>query len=173
MARQKEEWKKIEYTPQFQTILQFYLFDTPVEGISCRGKTFKEIGWTGSSRFRMLERLLKETSEIETDNWIFAEIENVERLDLIHKTDIQYMVSSHDRGKVQSMIYAIRNALAHGSFLRKDNGWYLFENYYRGKLKARMLIEEKTLLEWIKIIQTNPEFYAGRKKHKKGANSAA
>lgn len=172
MVQKKEKWAKIEFTPKFQEILKFYLFETPVSEVSCRGKGFKEIGWSGSSRFQMLERLLKSVSKIDDSNWIFTEIDAVEKLDLIKRTDIQYMVSSHDRGKVQSMIYAIRNALAHGSFSRMNNGWYLFENRYRNNLKARMLIAEETLLDWIKIIQTNPEFYSKKKVSKKGVKAA-
>lgn len=166
-------YRKIEYTPEFQRILQFFLFETPVDGVSCRGKTFKEIGWSGSSRFQMLERLLKESTKIESDNWIFTEIDKIQQLNLIKRTDVQYVVSTHERGKVQSMIYAIRNALAHGSFSRIDNELYLFENNYHGKLKAKILISEVSLLEWIKIIQSKPEFYSKKKAHKKGVQPAA
>ena len=173
MKRKRAQWETIQFTTEFQRILQFFLFETPVAGVSCRGKTFKEIGWSGSSRFRILERLLKETAKIEDDNWIFTEIEKVGQLSLIQKNDTQYMISSHDRGKVQSLIYAIRNALAHGSFTRGNNGWYFFENYYQEKLKARIVIAEGTLLEWIKIIKTNPELFSKKKANKKGVNSAA
>ncbi len=54
-----------------------------------------------------------------------------------------------------------------------DNGWYLLENRYRGRLKARMIISEATLLEWIKIIKTNPEYYTKKNRKMKERNKAA
>lgn len=172
MAQKTMSMSTIEYTEQFCKLLQFYLFDTPVENTSQRGKSFKEIGWNGSSRFQMLERLLKESSSIEDQNWIFTEIEKLEKLTLIQRDDIQYMVSCYDKGRVRTMIYAIRNAFAHGSFSRQKNGWYIFENHYRGRLKARMIISEETLLNWIKLIQSKPEYYT-KKKRKKTKNGKA
>ena len=173
MKQQDKKWKEFEYTEAFQQLLRFFLFETPVEGTSCRGKTFKEIGWKGSSRFQMLERLLKTASSIDEQNWIYEDVDKIEELAIIQRNDIQYMVSSNDRGKVRSVVYAIRNAFAHGSFSKMDNGWYLLENRYRGRLKARMIISEATLLEWIKIIKTNPEYYTKKNRKMKERNKAA
>lgn len=173
MKQRNEKWNEFKYTDTFQRLLQFFLFETPVEGTSCRGRTFKEIGWKGSSRFQMLERLLKAASDIQEQHWILKDIDKIEDLSIIYREDIQYVVSSMDKGKVRSIIYAIRNAFAHGSFSRMDNGWYLFENRYRGRLKAKLIISEQSLLEWIKIIQTNPEYYVQQNKRKKKGSKAA
>ena len=172
MSQKMIPWNTIRFTKPLCELLQFYLFETPVEGTSRRGRTFKEIGWVGSSRFQMLERLLLESSDIEKQNWMFKEIDEIEALAIIKRTDIQYMVSSRDKGKIRSMIYAIRNAFAHGSFSQLDNGWYLFENHYKGKLKARIVIAESTLFEWKKIIESKPEHFTKKKKKKSRGNAA-
>ena len=68
MAKKNKKTKKKEYSStivfddNFQRIVQFYLFESPIDGVSHRGKIFKDYGWSGSSRFKMLERLLKSAS---------------------------------------------------------------------------------------------------------------
>ena len=121
----------------------------------------------------MLERLLREASSIDEKFWVFVDIDEIQNLSFVNRTDIQYVASSKDKGKVRSMIYAIRNAFAHGSFSQMDNGWYLFENTYHGRLKARMVLSEDTLLSWEKIIKTKPEYFTRSRKAKRAGNNAA
>ena len=66
----------------------------------------------------------------------------------------------HDSNRVMESLYsAIRNALAHGSFLmkkRKEINMYFFANY-DGYLKAMIQLREGTLLNWIDIFNSNPD----------------
>ena len=60
---------------------------------------------------------------------------------------------------MESLYSAIRNALAHGSFLmkkRRGTNMYFFANY-DGYLKAVIQLKEETLLNWISLFQSNPE----------------
>lgn len=71
----------------------------------------------------------------------------------------------HCSGKTDSLFYAIRCALAHGSFCihkyREKNKnrekYYLLENNDKGKLKARLIIKEDTLIKWIEIVESVPK----------------
>lgn len=150
----------ITYTDEFKKIITFFLFECPVKDVSHRGKTFQDIGWGGSSRFRMLKRLLKSCTTIEEEKWISCHKSDVEN-QLKSVNSFLYIVCNDDKGEVPSIIYAIRNSFAHGSFEVKSidgDNIYFFENYYKGKLRAKMVIEENALLEWIRIIKTNPVF---------------
>ena len=44
--------------PSLQKIVQFFLFECPVNGVSCRGKKFKELGWSGNKSFAKLKKEL-------------------------------------------------------------------------------------------------------------------
>lgn len=57
--------------------------------------------------------------------------------------------------KSESLFYAIRCAFAHGLFnINSKNGehYYILENRDREKLKARLILREETLLQWIKVV---------------------
>ena len=132
----------ITFDENFQKIVRFYLFETPIEGISHRGKTFKDMGWTGSARFQMLERLLKCASGMIDDQWNILESQSeVRKQSKEAACDRQYIYSDQSKGRVSTFIYSIRNAFAHGSFdILESNGerYYFFENKYRGNLRSKM-----------------------------------
>lgn len=165
-----ENMEKIVYSDEFEKIITFFLFECPVEKVSHRGEDFQELGWKGSSRLQMLERLLKGCTEIAEEKWICC-----------HKSEVEskannigsflYIVCNNDKGRIKSIIYAIRNSFAHGSFeVKKIDGCncYYLENWYKEKLRAKIVIEEKALLDWVKIIKTNP-IYLTKKAIKKNA----
>ena len=168
--KRTEYSSRITFDENFQKIVQFYLFETPIEGASHRGKTFKDMGWTGSSRYQMLERLLKSASGMNDDHWNILESQSeVRKQSKDVAQDRQFIYSDQSKGRVPTFIYSIRNAFAHGSFdilEIKGERHYFFENEYRGNLRTRMLLSERTLLEWIKIIKTKPE-YLTKKAQKK------
>lgn len=155
--------KKIEYDENFLKIINFYLFECPVEDASHRGKTFKEIGWKNSSNLKMLERLLKEISEIDDENWnIYDSISEVEEKSKNMDLKKQFICSDRSKGKVKTIIYSIRCSLAHGSFetrMRNKERYYYFENEYRGRMRSKIFIKEETLFQWEKIIKAKPEHY--------------
>lgn len=142
----------------FARIYRFYVIETPVEGVSVRGTTFKEKKVSMNS----FCNVLKKKTPFLKDYWISTPIKDM--VDICKKNNIYESVTSnkeivihtnnslHCSGKTDSLFYAIRCALAHGSFsIRKCKGekYYLLENCDKGKLKARMIIKETTLLTWI------------------------
>ena len=146
----------------FQAIVDFYLFCCPSSGVSSRGKSFLEYGFVGSPQYAKLKRRLLESAEYLTkENYcpskkdaLPANLELAETQTL----PVEYCVflSNEERTVIGSLFKAIRNALAHGSFtVKKYNSYgryYYFENV-DGYKKAQIVLSEKTLIAWIKIIQ--------------------
>lgn len=146
--------ENIVYTLAFKKILNFYLFDCIVPNVSCRKHSLKEYGWNDT---RKLEKELFKISNIKKENWKSCtrsdEIEG-----LVKTLENKSFICIYHKNKatnVESLLYCIRNALAHGSFKKSkinNKSVYYFDNYKNGKLKCHIIISEKTLLDWIKII---------------------
>lgn len=63
-------------------------------------------------------------------------------------------------GEAESILTHLRNAFAHGLTFFFDNGNVLFEDKdNRGMITARIILQQKTLLDWIYIIDINGIFY--------------
>lgn len=132
----------------FQKIIQFYLFECPVidkkgKRVSSRGRSFKERRLEGNG-LTSLCAAMKRCSA--------ATINTVNQLSVAPHGANEYLIvrERSDMSNVNAYFYAIRNALAHGSF-NVDNGVYEIENWHNGQLKAIGRIREKTLLRWIEL----------------------
>jgi len=150
----------ISYTSNFKKIITYYLFESPIEDTSARGTLLSEYGWKGSSRLTMLLRLMQAVADIDDPNWIICSRNEVKTNASHFPSEQIHMVCNNDKGKAKSIIYAVRNAFAHGSFnVKKINGKivYIFENHNKGMLCAEITVTENTLLNWIKLFKTKPE----------------
>ena len=144
-----------------QIIVQFYLFECPVEGKSKRGKTFKELGYVGIKAFKKLkdELLATATASLSKNYYPCKKEElqgNFSKCSTITYPD-EYCVflQSDEKSIIRSLFSAIRNAFAHGSFNVQSYNHtriYYFSNY-DGYEKARIVLHENTLLSWIRIIK--------------------
>lgn len=157
---------KIPYSSNnFRRIVDFYLFCCPVDGTSFRSIPFSKYGWSGAIQFAQLKkRLLQAASNSLKDNYYPCKKDDLEiKFQEIKKSKPveEYCVFlKNEEGTVmQSLFSAIRNAFAHGSFsIReyKHNGdrvkMYFFSNFNK-YLKAEIVLQESTLLEWIQIIK--------------------
>ena len=103
------------------------------------------------------EEVLRNAEELRKKAELEEKYEVVESL---NSTDEYCVFLKHDSSRVMESLYsAIRNALAHGSFLmkkRRGTNMYFFANY-DGYLKAVIQLKEETLLNWISLFQSNPE----------------
>ena len=149
----------------FQEILNFYLFCCPVEGTSFRSIGFDRYGWKGSVQFAQLKKALLEAagSDLASNYYPCKKEElagNFSKVAGIAPVN-EYCVflKNEENTVMQSLFSAIRNALAHGSFsIReytsegKKTRVYFFLNYKNYK-KAEIVLQEATLLEWIRIVQ--------------------
>lgn len=170
-SKKKVYSSTVVFDKNFQDIVQFYLFECPVDGVSHRGTIFKNLGWYGSSRFQMLERLLKAASCMNDSEWSILDTPaDVRKKSAKVTLDKQFIFSDQSKGRVPTFIYSIRNAFAHGSFdLLEIDGkrHYLIENEYRGNLRTKMVLSEDTLICWIKILKTKPEYLTKKAQERK------
>ena len=156
----------ISYTDNFIKIITFYLFECPVENVSARGYEFSDLGWT-NYYLRMLNSMMKDVTKIEDNNWKLCNIKDIDyNLKQIDRKK-EYIVCNNGNGKTKSIFYAIRNAFAHGSFEIESNNkevFYHLRNLDNNTLKADLYLREETLISWISLFNTNPE-YLTTKKH--------
>lgn len=146
----------------FQKILEFYLFQCPVDGTSQRGVTFKTHGWYGSTQFAQLKkRMLVAASDIFSSYYFPCTKEqlkeyykNVERAGPLDEYCV--FLKNQENTILQSLFSAIRNAFAHGSFrvcsYNKTRVYFLAN--YNKYLKAEIVLREDTLLSWIDIVKS-------------------
>lgn len=167
--------------PNFQRILEFYLFNCPSEtekGSNKKGTkkyvkvskcatTLRAQGWTG--RFlRTLLAAMKHTTSghleyytFKTDVNLDNEVRKIEKE--VPLLDINFemivMTERSDMSKTSAIFYYIRNAFAHGSFSvieEKGRKIYYLESAKGDLIKARIRLREDTLLKWIKDFSLSP-----------------
>lgn len=178
-------WSKNTVIPfknaNFQRILGFYLFSCPVlhqnnrTRVSQRGLTFEERGITDRSLTKLLSEMKAKSASgtllyqcLGTGNNDFVQIEQQNRAHDLN-FEMVIFVENSDLKKTRTIFYAIRNALAHGSFSVSGTGekrTYCLENRNDGVLKARIRLREKTLLNWIELVE-KPELWEKQKSEKK------
>ena len=149
----------------FQKIIDFYLFNCPVEGKSVRGKKFKDYGFSKSAPFKALKKaMLSVASASLSKNYLPSRKNELpqafESVEAASPPD-EYCVFliNEESGVLASLFSSIRNAFAHGSFnVRSYNGVRIFfllnYNVYQ---KARLVLQEDTLLSWIRIVKKGYE----------------
>lgn len=130
--------------------------------VSARAESFKNRGITGHLLTTILAQIRKPLAR----NNAYAALQPSE--DIILAADRLIFTSSHsdtmfelmvfhkrtDMPDAEAIYYYIRNAFAHGSFEVIDRGVdtvYLIESSKEGKPKARMRINEKTLLRYLEL----------------------
>lgn len=142
-------------------IMNFYLFSCPVPGKSVRGISFAEYGFKGKKAFSALKREMLKSASISLD-------ENYKPCKKEELGDAFYLIENvsppneycvflkHDEKNITASLFvAIRNAFAHGSFnVKSYNGVriFFFVNF-DGYKKAQLVLQEKTLLAWIQIVE--------------------
>ena len=155
----------ISYTDNFKKIITFYLFECPVENVSARGYEFGDLGWT-NYYLRKFNSMMKDVATIEDKNWRLCNIKDIDdNLKSIDKSK-EYIVCNNGNGKTKSIFYAIRNAFAHGSFEINYNNkviFYHLKNIDNSTLKADIYLKEETLILWISLFNTNPEYLTTEK----------
>lgn len=150
---------------RFARIYRFYVIETPVSGVSARGKSFG----SRNINLKYLNSTLKREFSFLRSAWIVKTIKEIEAackergLDKTVKLDEEIVIHTENHklcaGRTDSLFYAIRCSFAHGSFaIHKHNGckYYVLENKDKDKLKARMVLKEETLLKWIDLVESFP-----------------
>lgn len=144
-----------------QKIINFYLLECPVPDRSFRGKTFSELGFNGRTAFGWLKQEMLHAADPSLRENYFpcqrealdATFQFVESVSPPHEYCV--FLQTSEKTIMQSLYSAIRNAFAHGSFNVKQYGKiniYFLVNF-KGYKKAQIVLQEKTLLAWISILQ--------------------
>lgn len=150
---------------KFQEILDFFLFCCPVEGTSFRCVPFSKYGWSGKTQFAQLRKnMLTSASSSLKSNYYPCKKEELQNkfltVEKVSPVDEYCVFLKNEEGTVmQSLFSAIRNAFAHGSFSIREyrcDGKRIkvyFLSNYKNYLKAEIVLQENTLLEWIRIVK--------------------
>lgn len=135
-------------------LVQFYVWETPVPGVSQKGKTLSEYGWKDGRLLRLQAEMRKVSGfpDAKGKRWISTTMKNVEEnlriLGRLDNYDCSFEFAVHtvrsDLNKTSALFYFIRNAFAHGGFrINKYNGeiYYALENRQNGELKGARNIQ--------------------------------
>lgn len=149
----------IVYTLNFKKILDFYVFNCAVPNVTPREVSLEKYGWKDT---RKLEKKLLNVAGINKNNWqILGKTDEVAAYFKGEKTQTFLCVLYKNKDtNVESLLYCIRNAFAHGSFKTdkiNNKKVYYLENYKGENLRGRLILQEKTLLDWIKVISDGEE----------------
>ncbi len=151
----------------FQKILSFFLFECPTPGTSQRAKNFSQLGWRGTKQFANLKKRLLDaaTPSLKSHYHPCEKKELQQKFELVKTVtpvdEYCVFLKNGEKTVMQSLFSAIRNAFAHGSFaiqnLKNVDGErvriYFFCNYHE-YLKAELILQERTLLNWIEIVKS-------------------
>ena len=167
----KEELKKSRSLPE---IIGFYVWETPCKDTSSRGKTMSQYGWDKNVwKDGDLRSYLLYIAGMKTDE-TFVKVKSLSEMSgaaariglgkTFYKKRDKEKILFYSNGKnvdILTILYYIRCAIAHGRFqiyTEETGSLYAFETVTKkrgsGKyvVRAQMLLSEKTLIEWAKVI---------------------
>ena len=167
----KESMEMYMGNKQFQTILNFYLFEALGKEMSFKGKDFDYYGIKGRDLSILKEQMLGCATPSLRDNYlecskmneISIKLKQVETVLPPNELSVLFIGSD---ASVRRIFSYIRNAFAHGRFCIKqysNKRIYILENIYHGSVNARMIFHEKTLLNWIDCVHNFNELKQSKK----------
>ncbi len=158
---------------KYYSILDFYVVHSIISSLTYKSSSLRERGWgkkvfiKHDLRNALFKKFKKEQIAIVKTGIEFRNKLNQLNMNKgFHKYNDEYIVlwQHYNLNQIESIFYHIRNSLAHGRFqiYKRNNGIvYCFESGIKNnakemlELKARIILKESTLLEWIEIIK-NP-----------------
>ena len=171
--------KNIIENKEFITIMDFFLFRTPVKSLSARSNTLQQHGWnTPWKKPYWLQRHLRRLSSNYCLLFSTQKYDNMEDTlaranlkDGFPSVDTQterICIFDRERNQFMSVFYHLRDSFAHGRFniVDDNNDWiFLLEDVVpnqksnMAKVSARMIIKKSTLLAWIDCISNGQKIY--------------
>lgn len=162
----EEWWRKGKFyygdESNFLKIIDFYVFNCPVKGISQTAETFERKNWTNKNLTTLISEMKKSISPSK-DNFIYianGEIEDEYKRHDFTNNNYEFIIykKSGELSQTESIFYHIRNAIAHGSFsiVNSDKGnIYYFQSKRYSEIKSRIRLKEETLLLWIDLFNSS------------------
>lgn len=161
---------------EFARIYRFFVIETPVEGVSQRGISFKQRGWNLNS----LNVALKRSTVFLKNSWIACTAKEAETQmraqGIFDSVRMPMEIAIHtlrNDSKTVGLFYSVRCALAHGAFsLHVCDGetYYFLENKDKDIYKGRIVIKESSLLS---IIDTVESVASEKKKRKRQSRKSS
>lgn len=162
-------------------LLKFFVIESPVEGLSARQVPLMTYGWSAPwKKPEWLNRKLKDAASNKNFYWSCEKYGGMEEvlgrsplgqkpIDTSSPIEVA-VIYDCKKNQTLSLFYHIRNSLAHGrfcAFRHKRDIWFAFEDVQKAKKKkddpadcarltARILIKNRTLAKWIKLIKQGP-----------------
>lgn len=166
MGSQRWSFKtKVKLTgdEKLQKIVQFYLWETPVSGVSEKGSSLSHLGWKGAE-FHTLHKIMRERAGFPVPE-MWVECSRKELQDKLSEfgflrsvptgREFAFYARKSECSKTESLLYFIRNAFAHGGFRCiefENERYFVLENRYKGQLRGRAVLKESTLLVWKELL---------------------
>jgi len=156
----------------FIRIYSFYVLYSPCVGLSPRCKTLADYGWSAPFRKPFyLNKQLKKASN--NEKLIFSAKTKNDMDEALRKAGLleeflsdmnldKVVIHNNKNNQFISTFYHIRNAIAHGRFniqYYQGEKIYVVEDQTNEYITARMILRERTLLNWIDIIERGETTY--------------
>ena len=156
-------------------IIIFFVFHTPVVGVSVRGEKLAHFGWGVDDKqklndFNKLKKRLIDFSTMDKKSFTFVTNDNdmeqaLKDNDLLTNFPSQLnkerLTFKKRDGTIGNMLRRLRNAFAHGRLcFHEINGEIVvvLEDIDQNRVvTGRMILKKTTLLRWIDIIQKGPK----------------
>lgn len=161
---------------QIKVIWEFYVTKALVSSASQKRKIEEDYGYK-----KIPVKEMKELAGFNEDNYkaLLADKidETLKRFSLLDDNDIienieeprcvfalPYIIEDEKKPKSKKsegemLLEHIRNCFAHGNTYFFNNGMMLLEDKNGKKINARILIKQKTLLDWIMLIDKDNKYY--------------
>lgn len=172
----KSNWvhskNRFAITDNFEKIIQFYLWGTPCNWTSSRWRGITEHGWPKEIwRKSSLKKYLMHAADLK-DGYNYKKVKVLNDMSTVaaeisigrnfphYKMSNRVLIyNSSDNSDIMQIFYYIRCALAHGRFEKRIHDGtiiYAMEAVQKKgseySLRARMLLKEETLIEWMNTI---------------------
>ena len=168
------------YYKHLLPLLDFFVFESPVEGLSSRRKTIQDYGWNNPwGRPTYLNKQLKDASN---NRFLYYSASNLNLMEealnraglLADDNSLELEIAcfyNNKKNQTLSCFYHLRNSICHGRFAiipdKNEQLWIACEdrsgegvkNRSGKKLSARMLLKISTLEDWKTLITGGPAIH--------------
>lgn len=171
---------------EIKRIIRFYVVETPVPHISARKKDMTEYGWPADvmKKKNFLETKMLHIAGLQYGKNLFTCSKREEEKEMFNQAELGEMffekisenriaMICNRKNIIGELLRHIRNAFAHcrveimkadeTEFVVLENGQ---ESGGRFEVKARMVLQKKTLIEWIDFIEKGASLEAQERKKK-------
>ncbi len=177
LLKYKKSINKSKFTnEQITVIWEFYVTKALVDSAGQKRSIQDDYGWNkipikemrelakfNDNNYKVLladkiDGTLKNMN-LKLENNIITDIENTRAVFIAPYIIEDDKMPKNRKSEGEVLLEHIRNSLAHGGTYFFENDMMLLEDKNGNRITARILIKQKTLLDWIKLIDKNQNYY--------------